>query len=37
MAMRVRGLLILLTVLAVPTGRAVAQDYPSRPVTIVLP
>jgi tripartite-type tricarboxylate transporter receptor subunit TctC len=33
----VRWLLIGLAILAAPAGRAIAQDYPTRPVTIVLP
>jgi len=32
-----RAVLVALAVLAAPAGHAIAQDYPTRPVTIVLP
>jgi tripartite-type tricarboxylate transporter receptor subunit TctC len=33
----VRGFLIALAVLVTPTGRAIAEDYPSRTITLIVP
>jgi tripartite-type tricarboxylate transporter receptor subunit TctC len=33
----VRGFLIALAVLAAPTGRAIAEDYPNRTITLIVP